>query len=123
MKAKVLTTFVSAACSFYEIPEKLIYSDCRERPVKDLRHALCYVIKTQNQSMSLSEVARVFNKTDHSTVIHSINACRDFMKNEPDYFFMVTHLEEMYARINKSAMISQLMQLENELKKYEHQAV
>ena len=85
--------YLEHASVIFEVSQKKIKSNSRERKLVWIRYALYNYLKTVG-SMTLTEIGKVFNR-DHATVIHGIKKHNDFINwNDREYIEMNNYFNE-----------------------------
>ena len=60
----------------------------RKKQIVECRHAVCYLIRTYTQ-LSLTDIARVLGRTEHTTVINAITNVRNWIETDEWYRNMI----------------------------------
>lgn len=71
-------------------PEQL-YSDCREQPLSTIRKAIMYLLR-QHEFYTLNQIARIFNKRNHSTILHACRSGADLAEIKDERFIHYINL-------------------------------
>lgn len=77
------------------ITKQMIKSPQRHRPISDARMIFCFIMKNHTK-LSLYAIGRMLGDRDHSTVIHSVNKCRELFL-DPLFFKKITLI---YSHLN-----------------------
>lgn len=65
------------------IPLEKLQTKNRKRERVYVRQLIMYVLKNRTE-LSLKAIGKLFGGRDHTTVLHSIQAMKDYMDTEPD---------------------------------------
>ena len=77
----------------FEVNIRDVHSDKRHREIVTARHCFRYILKNKIK-ISLSEVGKLSNYADHSSIIHSIETFQNILDTEP-------MIREKYERVKR----------------------
>jgi chromosomal replication initiation ATPase DnaA len=64
-------------CSHYDVIESEFYSPCKKRPIAECRAITRFILRREYPYLSLQEIGKITNKSDHTTVMYSLQTIRD----------------------------------------------
>ena len=70
--------------------EEEIKGKSRERHLVMVRHCLMWYLRTKER-MTLKHIARIFNKNDHSTVIHGCTMVDNYLQTQDEMYLPIHH--------------------------------
>lgn len=82
-------TIITKAALVTGYTEEEIKGKSRERHLVMVRHCLMWYLRTKER-MTLKHIARIFNKNDHSTVIHGCIMVANYLQTQ-DELYMPIH--------------------------------
>lgn len=105
-----------------EISYQLMVDRTREREIVQARHLAMSFIK-QHNTISLSQIGKIFGGRDHSTIIHAIDIVQDLRLNRY-YNELYLKIEERVNKelnlvISKAKLMDEIKRI-NTIRKYNH---
>ena len=82
---------VRIVCAKMNVNEFEVYGKSRLKDICGARHIIFYILSTSG-NYTLSKISKHFGK-DHSTVIHSRNACQGWIDVDPKYKKLIETLK------------------------------
>ena len=76
--------YIEVVSNEYQLSVKQIKSKSRLKKINEARQFAMYLIQ-QNTALTLSEIAKQFNRLDHTTVINAVNRIQTKIDNEPRF--------------------------------------
>jgi chromosomal replication initiation ATPase DnaA len=77
---------IEKGCEYLGVKMKNVLSKLRTQNLVEARFILMHLIKyNPHFNFSLNEIAKIFNKNDHTSVIHALKKVRDFYEVEQDF--------------------------------------
>lgn len=75
---------LNCVASFYNLSVSQITSTLRLSQIAIARHIAIYLMRTM-LNLSYTQIAEIFNRKDHTTIMHSCKKIEDMLKSDPDF--------------------------------------
>ena len=84
---------ITKSCEFFKIDENVLKSRLKKKYISDCRHMICDMLYSNR--MNLTNIAKIMNRKDHTTIIYAIKKVGNLVDVEPSF-------REKYIELHKS---------------------
>ncbi len=88
-----IESVIKFVAKHFKLKQEEILKDTKERKITNAKHIAMYMCKTVLGS-SYSEIARYFNKKDHTSVLYSVRKVEEKLREDRKYALMIRFLEK-----------------------------
>lgn len=87
-------TIIDKVCSFYKIKKEDIKTETRKKNISEPRQIIMYLLK-KHTKLSLSEIAALLNKKDHTTIMHGIKKIETEIEKDSNLQEQISKIKEI----------------------------
>ncbi len=98
-----IESVVKFVAKHFKLRQEEILKDTKERKITNAKHIAMYMCKTVLGS-SYSEIARYFNKKDHTSVLYSVRKVEEKLREDRKYALMIKFLEKSLKEYYKNSL-------------------